>query len=243
MIGVNVWAPRLSLLQNHWPYALWFVGGTVIWTVFALQDAVLTGLGEARWVLIENVCYGVVKLLLLVTVAAALPILGVFASWTAPLTVAVVAVNFLIFRRMLPARDHAPLELVDARIVRRYVGFDMVATFMMSATIGLLPVIVLSIVGPSASAYLYLSWTIAYTLYLVSIQVGASFVTESARAPERIIELARKMIAHSLRIVAPLAILVALECAVGAAGVRAGVLTTTRRACCSCWRCRRSRTS
>jgi O-antigen/teichoic acid export membrane protein len=210
VLGVDLWAPRLGLLQDHWPYALWFVGGTVIWTVFALQDAVLTGLGEARWVLIENVCYGIVKLGLLVSVAAALPVLGVFASWTAPLGVVVVVVNIGIFRRMLPARRHPPLEPVDASMVRRYVGFDMVATIMMSATIGLMPVIVLSIVGPSASAYLYLSWTIAYTLYLVSIGVGMSFVTESARAPERIIELARKMIAHSLRIVAPLAVFVAL---------------------------------
>jgi O-antigen/teichoic acid export membrane protein len=210
VLGVNLWAPRLSLLQDNGGYALWFVAGTVIWTVFALQDAVLTGLGEARWVFIEQVAYGVVKLVLLVSVAAALPILGIFASWTAPLAVAVLAVNFGIFRRMLPARDHPPLELVDARMVRRYVGFDMVATAMMSATIGLMPVIVLAIVGPSASAYLFLTWTIAYTLYLVSIGVGMSFVTESARAPERIVELTRKMITHSLRIVAPLAIFVAI---------------------------------
>ena len=210
VLGVNLWAPRLSLLQDNGGYALWFVAGTVIWTVFALQDAVLTGLGEARWVFIEQVAYGVVKLVLLVSVAAALPILGIFASWTAPLAVAVLAVNFGIFRRMLPARDHPPLELVDARMVRRYVGFDMVATAMMSATIGLMPVIVLAIVGPSASAYLFLTWTIAYTLYLVSIGVGMSFVTESARAPERIVELTRKMITHSLRIVAPLALFVAI---------------------------------
>jgi O-antigen/teichoic acid export membrane protein len=210
VLGVNLWSPRLALLQNHWEYAAWFVFGTVIWTLFALQDAVLTGLGEARWVLIENIFYGVVKLGLLVTIAAALPVLGVYASWTLPLIAVVIAVNVLIFRRFVPQREHEPLEEIDAQIVRRYVGFDMVATLMLSATIGLLPVLVLSILGPSASAYLYLSWTIAYTLYLISIGVGMSFVTETARAPERIVEYARKMIKHSLRIVAPIAVVIAL---------------------------------
>jgi O-antigen/teichoic acid export membrane protein len=210
VLGIELWAPRLSFVQDHLPYALWFVGGTVVWTLFALQDAVLTGLGEAQWVLVENVAYGIVKLVLLVTVAALLPVLGVFAAWTAPLAVAVVAVNLLIFRRLVPARAHPPLESVDAATVRHYVGFDLVGTWTMTATIGLLPLIVLAIVGPRGSAYLYTSWTIAYTLYLVSIGVGMSFVTESARAPERIVELARDMMAHALRIVAPLALLGAL---------------------------------
>jgi O-antigen/teichoic acid export membrane protein len=210
VLGIDVWAPRLSLLHEQAPYALWFVAGTVVWTVFALQDAVLTGLGEAHWVLVENVAYGVGKLVLLVSVAALLPVLGVFAAWTAPLVVAIVAVNGLIFRRLIPARHHPPLEAVDAPVVRRYIGFDLVGSWTMTATIGVLPIIVLATVGPSGSAYLYMSWTIAYTLYLVSIGVGMSFVTESARTPERIIELARDLMGHALRIVAPLSLLVAI---------------------------------
>jgi O-antigen/teichoic acid export membrane protein len=210
VIGVDLWAPELSHVREQWPYAALFVGGTVVWTVFALQDAVLAGLGEARWVLVESVAYGSAKLVLLVTVATALPALGVFTAWTAPLVVAVVAVNALIFRRFLPARDHPPLEPVDAAIVRRYVAFDMVGSIMLNATIGLLPVLALAVVGPSASAYLFLAWLIAYNLYLVSIGMGMSFVTEASRAPERTVELARTMIVHALRIVVPLAVLVAL---------------------------------
>ncbi|HEY3724783.1 MAG TPA: phosphotransferase [Acidimicrobiia bacterium] len=211
VLGINLWAPRLSLLHDHWAYAIWFVLGTVVWTVFALQDAVLTGLGEAQWVFVENVLYGIVKIGLLFFVAASLPALGVYAAWTLPLIVAVIAVNGLIFKRVVPQRANEPLEAVDARVVRHYVGFDMVATLTLSATIGLMPVIMLSILGPSASAYLYLSWTIAYALYLVSIGVGMSFITETSKSPERIVEYARKTIKHSLRIVAPLALLIAIS--------------------------------
>ncbi len=210
VLGLNVWAPRLHLLQDNWLYGVWFVAGTMVWTVFALQDAVLTGLGEARWVLLENVVYGIVKIGLLFVVVAALPGLGVYAAWTLPLIVIVFAVNGLIFRRFVPERSRPPLEAVDARTVRHFVGFDMVATLTLSATIGLMPVIMLSILGPAASGYLYISWTWSYTLYLVSIGIGMSFVTETAKAPERIVEFARKMIKHTLRIVAPLSLVIAL---------------------------------
>jgi O-antigen/teichoic acid export membrane protein len=210
VLGIDVWTPELARFQEHWPYALWFVGGTVLYTVFALQDAVLTGFGEARWVLVENVAYGVAKLLLLPVAAVLIPALGVFAAWTVPLAVAVLLINGLIFRRLVPSRDHPPLEDVDARIVRRYVGFDMVGSMMLNATIGLLPLLALAIVGPSASAYLFMAWTTAYTLYLVSIGMGMSFVTESSRDPARINELARTMVVHAMRLVVPLALLLAL---------------------------------
>lgn len=209
VLGIDLWTPELSRFREHWPYALWFVVGTVVWTVFALQDAVLTGFGEARWVLVESVAYGMAKLLLLPLAAVALPVLGVFAAWTIPLVVAVIVINGLIFRHLVPARDHPPLEEIDARIVRQYVGFDMVGSMMLNATIGLLPVLALAVVGPSASAYLFLSWTIAYTLYLVSIGMGMSLVTESSRDPARLNELARTMVLHALRLVVPLALLLA----------------------------------
>jgi O-antigen/teichoic acid export membrane protein len=210
VIGVDLWAPELSLLHDHWYYGAWFVGGTAVWTVFALQDAVLTGLGEARTVLAENVVYGVAKIGLLFLAAAAIPNLGAYAAWTLPLIPIIFVINAQIFRRHLPRRSHEPLEEIDGRAVRRYIGFDMVAAWMMTATIGLLPLFTLAILGAKASAYLYQSWTIAYTLYLAAIAVGMSLVTEASRQPERVVEYARRMIALALRIVAPLAIVIAL---------------------------------
>jgi O-antigen/teichoic acid export membrane protein len=210
VVGVELWAPELALLHDHWYFAVWFVAGTAVWTVFALQDAVLTGLGEARTVLLENIVYGVAKIGLLFLAAAAIPELGAYAAWTLPLIPIIFVINGRIFRRHFPRRLHEPLEPIDARAVRRYIGFDMVAAWMMTATIGLLPLFTLTILGANASAYLYQSWTIAYTLYLAAIAVGMSLVTEASRQPERVVEYARRMIALSLRIVAPLAIVITL---------------------------------
>ena len=51
----------------------------------------LIGLGRADWVLVENVVFGVVKIVLLVALATALPDEGIFASWTLPLILIVVS--------------------------------------------------------------------------------------------------------------------------------------------------------
>ena len=79
-----------------------------------------------------------------------------------------------------------------------------------TATTSLLPLIVLAIAGAKQSAYFFLSWTIAYTLYLLSRNLGMSLVTEGARAPQRLYEFALRTLAQSGKIVVPLALVVAL---------------------------------
>ena len=208
--GIGMWAPRLSILSHeHWR-AAWFVAATAVWTIFVLQDSVLTGLGEAQWVLWENAAYGIFKLFALLAFAALLPHAGVFVAWTAPLIVLVLPVNRLLFRRLIPARHDEALEAVDARAISRYISVDFVASTLVAATSGLMPLVVLATLDARASAYLYLAWTMAYTVHVLSENVGMSFITEASRDPERIVDYARKTLAHALRIVVPLAAVLAL---------------------------------
>ena len=71
-------------------------------TTFTLQDSVLTGLHAAAWIPLENTLYAIAKLVLLVAVASLLPFAGPFVAWNLPLVPAIVLVNYLIFRRLLP---------------------------------------------------------------------------------------------------------------------------------------------
>jgi O-antigen/teichoic acid export membrane protein/aminoglycoside phosphotransferase (APT) family kinase protein len=212
--GVEIWSPELTSLVRDNPLAIGaFIAATVLWVVFQLQDSVLTGLGRADWVLVENVIFGVVKIVLLVALAVALPKEGIFASWTLPLILFVVPINVLVFRRLVPrhvaARD-AVVEPVHARDLGRYITADYFASLLWTATTSLLPVIVLAVAGAKQSASFYLSWTIAYTLYLLSRNLGMSLVTEGARAPQRLYEFALRTLAQSGKIVVPLAVAVAL---------------------------------
>ncbi len=211
--GIETWSPELTNLVSDNPLAvLTFVAATALWVVFQLEDSVLTGLGRADWVLIENVIFGVVKIVLLVALATALPKTGIFASWTLPLVLIVVPINVLVFRRLFPrhvADREAVVEPIHPRDLGRYLSADYFASLLWTGTTSLLPLVVLAIAGPKQSAYFYLSWTIAYAIYLLSRNLGMSLVTEGARAPQRLYEFALRTLAQSGKIVVPLAIAVA----------------------------------
>ncbi len=212
--GIELWSPKLTALVRENPVAVGaFIAATALWVVFQLQDSVLIGLGRADWVLVENVVFGVIKIALLVVLAVALPKEGIFASWALPLIVIVVPINVLIFRRLVPrhrADREAVVEPVHARDLGRYLTADYFASLLWTATTSLLPLVVLAIAGAKQSASFYISWTIAYTLYLLSRNLGMALVTEGARAPARLYEFALRTLAQCGKIVIPLALVVAL---------------------------------
>lgn len=212
--GINLWSPELTNLVRESPLAVAaFVAATVVWVIFQLQDSVLIGLGRSDLVLVENVAYGVVKIVLIAALATALPSEGIFASWTIPLIVIVVPVNLIVFRRLVPRhRDDrtALVEPLHSRDLGRYLTADYFSSVLWTATTSLLPVVVLAVAGAKQSGYFYISWTIAYALYLLSRSLGMSLVTEGARAPQRLYEFALRTLAQCGKIVVPLAVVVAL---------------------------------
>lgn len=207
LAGVHVWAARLAFLTEHRAQATWFIVATALWTIFVLEDAVLTGLGEAHWVLVENGLYGIIKLGVLAVLAMHAARFGLFSAWTFPLIALIVPVNWLLFVRLIPRRTEAPLERIDVRSVARPIAVDYVSSLLTTVSYGVWPLLVLSISGAEANASVSLAWTIAYTLHLLSNNVGMAMITEASREPERILEHTRKAIWHGLRIVVPLALL------------------------------------
>lgn len=200
--GVHAWAPSLrSLATDSW-LAVWFTAATMIWTVFSVQDGALAGLRRAIWVPIENTLFALAKIALLVLLAdSRWRVWGPFASWTLPLLVAVLPVNFLIFRRLLPPREAAAAPerpAMDMRWVIRYSAADFLGTLFLMAAIGLAPILVVERVGAEGNAVYYLTWTIAYSLYLVSKSMGISLVAEGAADPWRSKALAVGALAHTM---------------------------------------------
>jgi thymidylate kinase/O-antigen/teichoic acid export membrane protein len=161
----------------------WFVLATVAWSLFTIQDGALTGLRRTVWVPIENSIFGVIKIVLLVAFAAELAGSGIFASWTIPAVLLVLPVNWLIFRRFVPARVAAtgtdstgdlPPGLV------RYLSGDYVGSLFSAAASGLMPLIVVSVTGARNGAYFFIAWTIAYSLYFISLNMATSLMVEGA---------------------------------------------------------------
>jgi O-antigen/teichoic acid export membrane protein len=171
-----------------WAFGAWFVAATVGWSIFALQDAALTGLRSALWVPLENGLYGLLKIVLLVLFAVGAVGNGVFVSWTLPVLILLVPVTWLIVGAILPrhARESGQDEQVpQRRTVARYMAGDYTGQLLTQASTSLLPVLVVALLGVREAAYILPAQTIFTALTLLALGITSSLVVEGARDEAR----------------------------------------------------------
>ena len=198
------------VLGQSWILALALGASVVVWCVFALQDAVLTGVRQAVWVPLENGLYGVGKIVLLVALAPVTPEYGIVVSWALPALVLLPPVNLLIFRRLL--RRHATAGEGDhgGRTVTRFIGGDYLGSIFALAAVDLLPVLVVARLGPAATAYFYLPFLIVYSVELVAVNLGVSLTVEGALDRSRLAEVAASVFRRIAALVVPVVLVLLL---------------------------------
>jgi O-antigen/teichoic acid export membrane protein len=209
----SVWSPSLGFLdEGLWPLA--FALSVAAMTVFTLQDSVLTGLQAARWIPLENTLYAVAKLVLLVAVAGLLPFAGPFVAWNAPLLPAILLVNYLIFRRLVPRMGGGGTGLKRRQVLAMAAGNYGGNLFGLLANM-YLPILVANQTSASQAAYFYVPWMISITVELVALNMMTSLTVEAALDMPRLRHLARRALRQSLRLVVPVAALTVLLAPLG----------------------------
>lgn len=186
--GFARWVGLGSMLAQDSSVGAWFILATIAWSLFAIEDGVLTGLRRTFWVPIENAAFGIAKIVLLLVFAGSVAQVGIYVSWTIPAAMLVVPVNWLVFRRFVPRHVAAPLsELAPSTSagaptggILRYLVGDYAGSLCYAASIGLLPLIVVAVAGPRFGAFFYIAWTIASAMYLVSVSMATSLMVEGA---------------------------------------------------------------
>jgi O-antigen/teichoic acid export membrane protein len=211
---VEAWAPRLGFLESDGSLEAWFLFSTLAWCLFVIQDSVLTALGRAVWVPIENAVFSLLKLGLLAVLASLVPLYGIFVSWTIAMIVSVVAVNVVIFARLMrPAARHAAGEVVSSirdRAFARYFAADYMCSVAWLSTTNLMPVIVTAVAGATMNAYYALAYAVALPLFAFAQNIGTSLMLHGTRDRAALPALTRKAAIQGLRILLPAVILIVI---------------------------------
>ena len=190
-----------------------FVLGSMAWSIFNLQDGVFAGIRRAGWIPLENALYGVAKLALLVLFGFAVTSNGILYSFVLPMGIVVVLANVLIFKRLMPEFDlrsrGRTLSMKLGRLVR-FLSGDYLASLFALAYVSLLPILVVTRLGPSAGAVFYIVWIMVISLTLIPQSVSVSMTVETITLADWDPGAVRRALWHSLRITVPLVAVVLL---------------------------------
>jgi O-antigen/teichoic acid export membrane protein len=204
--GLHWWSPDFTGDQVTPLFLAGFVIATIIWTVFALQDNVLTGLRASVWIPVENILYALAKLILLVLLQPWIPEYGIFVAWVLPTLIAILPINALIFGRLIPTHTQnqaIQTEALMPRMIAKFVAGNYLGSLFTLASARLLPVIVAAVAGVTANAFFYLAWTIANTLHLMATTMSMSLTVEGALDRTALTTQARHFFLHKLQLLAP----------------------------------------
>jgi O-antigen/teichoic acid export membrane protein len=192
-------SPGLDFL-HHPLVGAGFAVATAGYALFVLQDGALTGLRRAGWVVLENAVFAGAKIVGVVLLALLIRGNGILLSWALALIVAVVLTNAFLFGRAIPRHERAAPDAAGSgrpAPTPEYIMCDYIGALFWIAATTLPPLIVLQRLGADEAAYFSLTWVIAYTLYLLSANMGSSLIVESATAPGRLARNCRRVLAHT----------------------------------------------
>ena len=211
--GQRVWAPALGSLQTNPLHLSLFVVATAGWTVFVLQDSVLTGLHHATWIPVENAAYALSKLALVL----ALPFAGewgILLAWSLPALALLLPVNILIARRLLTDRNVRDVWSTSGQVrtgsIVRFAAGDHTADLIRIAGSEVVVLVVLAKVGPELAGSYFIAATVAMSIGLITANIASAFVAEAAAQPDSARVLLRRGARQAFVLVVPIALVAAI---------------------------------
>jgi O-antigen/teichoic acid export membrane protein len=204
-LGAGWWAPELQAAVGAGALVAYFALATPFWTVFNMQDYLLTGIKRATVVPFENLGFALLKIVLLV-VGGLLGFSGAIAgSWALGTAVTVVAITIYLLRVLPPHQPRAerPPSPVTLRSMRGFVAADWLGSMCLTIVNFGLPLLVFAELGADSAATFGVAWQLAYALYLVPTGMGQSLVAHSAVDPSDVDAAYRQMLTKSLTLVVP----------------------------------------
>nr|WP_234338428.1 lipopolysaccharide biosynthesis protein [Streptomyces sp. NRRL F-5727] len=211
LLTLDWWGPSYAPLGTL-SAGIFFTLSSVGWALLTLQDGVLTGLRKAFWVPVGNAVFSVGKLVLLVVLAAALPVLGVFVSWAAAIALSTVPLAWLVFRRLIPqqARADRDREPPTYREIGRFVAGDAVGAFFSLLMISLLPVMVAVRFDAAHNAFFYTAYTVGGTMEFMAINMASSLTAHASHSPESLADGVRGALRRMVLLLVPVVLVLVL---------------------------------
>jgi O-antigen/teichoic acid export membrane protein len=181
LVGLPWWNPNLSFVSDNPVFSTAFVCFIVVITIMGLVNQVFISLGRSDLTIIQSAVSGVVKMGIVVVMAAAFKTFGIFASWGLGATAALLI--SLIF--LVPGLMHGyrPMPGFNSQVARETIQFsfgNFIADGLGNTPGWLLPLIIVSLKGGEANAYFYVSWALSGLVFAIPNATSLSIFAEGS---------------------------------------------------------------
>ncbi|BBY86479.1 AMP-dependent synthetase and ligase [Mycolicibacterium tokaiense] len=204
VIVVDVVSPGTNMFGGSKAHAI-FVVATVASTIFIIQEGVLTGLRRTGLVPLTNFAFAAAKMLLITLFAASMPSDGILAAWALSAVGIVTAIGVFLFAKAIPgcrAAASAVGSLPPLRRLVRFAALDYVGAISATASLTLMPIMVLTVLGAEQNAYFSMAWLVACSIFQINLNMGMSLVVESSVDQSDLARQARHVLAHTGKLLA-----------------------------------------
>lgn len=175
VLGVQYFLPAVGFIGENFWYASAFIVFTVMNSLYLLSNPIFIAEGKGYLMLMKESLFSATKVACILFFSG---ITGLLVSWNAGIALGVIFSFFFI-------KMHIGFDL---RQLKKMVGFTFYNywghIFNMLPTM-LLPLIITPFLGPSSTAYFYISWMIANGLFIVANATSTNFLSEASKKSEQ----------------------------------------------------------
>jgi O-antigen/teichoic acid export membrane protein len=183
---VPLWSPALAFIRHSPLSVLVFVGVVVAGANCVLVDYTCVVLRRSTLTFARTLTQALLKLLLLIALATVLgKALGIFMAWGIASAISLVLALWLFLPQALPG--YRPRLIFGRHIsgaMARFSITNYLCSGLFKATMSLIPLIVVNVLGARANAYSYVGWGAAAPLLAIPGAVAVSLFAEGSHKDE-----------------------------------------------------------
>jgi O-antigen/teichoic acid export membrane protein len=179
--GLSFWSPALLFIRENPVYLAAFVIFAVVTTLLNLTAQTFIAERRAGFALAQGLAHNLLKLPLVILLAAFFHSFGVFASWGISFCVALLLCFFLLLPRVQPG--YHIFFTVNKGAVNDMLHFSFanyISGLFWGAPALILPVMVVNMLGAEPNAYFYIAWTVASVFTTIPSAISASLFAEGS---------------------------------------------------------------
>jgi O-antigen/teichoic acid export membrane protein len=217
LVGIDWWAPSLVEIRDNLYWAIAFVLFTLGATIGPLILLhIFMAFRQGRMVFAEGTVEGILKLVLIASLAGVIGGNGVFFAWGLPVVLAFLfGVLFLLPRVYNQYRLRLVFKPKLIRMVWRFSLASYVSDLAwFTPAIGLfgwiLPLIMLNLVGRQQSAYFYIVWLMAAMMNTIPVSSATSLLAEGSHSSRELYSSAWSSLKMSMLLLLPIVVCVTL---------------------------------